>query len=185
MCISFVGLLTAAVFTSVASPTRAQPSDTGGPEPPQSAGSSRGLPEGELTLDPAITRALQTSPAPAAGMHAVSAAEATRARIQVAQAQFRFARAVRELEAARSLLAAIWGSSRATSGQAVGELPEPTPPPHLQQLRSLLMEAPEITRLEKQIERQQRVLELERLIGCPLGPQTAAASSGRDPFQGE
>ena len=97
----------------------------------------------------------------------VSPVEATRASIEVAQARVRLARAKRELEAVRVLLAATWGSSRATFDHAAGALPEPTPPPTLRQLRSLLMEAPEIERLENQIERQQRVLELERSFRIP------------------
>jgi cobalt-zinc-cadmium efflux system outer membrane protein len=102
--------------------------------------------------------------------------EATRAGIQVAHARVRLARAARGLEAARALLVATWGSSGATFDQAVGELPEPTPPPDLQQLRSLLMEAPEITRLGIQIERKQRLFELERSFRLPdvtvsLGPR--------------
>ena len=97
----------------------------------------------------------------------VSPVEATRASIEAAQTRVRLARAEREMRAARILLAASWGSSTATFEQAIGELPEPTPPPTLQRLRTILMEAPEITRLENQIERQKRVVDLERSFRVP------------------
>ena len=161
-------LLTAAVFASADSLTLALPSEPGPLDPPSSSAANRGLHKAELTLDQAIARALGMSPSLAAGSSAVSAAEA------------RFTQAGLlpnpeiELEAARVLLAATWGSSRACFDQAVGELPEPTAPPSLGQLRPHLLEAPEVTRLENQIERQQRLVELERLIGRPLDPHADA-----------
>jgi len=97
----------------------------------------------------------------------VSPVGATRAGIEVAQARVRLARAKRELIAGRALLAAGWGSSTAAFAEVLGELPEPTPPPTLQQLRPLLMEAPEIVRLDERIERERRVLELERSFRIP------------------
>ena len=106
----------------------------------------------------------------------VSPVEATRASIEAAQARVRLARAARETKAAKILLAGSWGSSTAAFEQAIGELPEPMPPPTLQRLRTLLMEAPDITRLENQIERQIRVVDLERSFRVPdltlrLGPR--------------
>jgi len=295
---SFAFLLTAAVFMPANSPTLAQPSETGGLEPPQWVAASSELPKAEVTLDQAITRALQLNSSLAAGTYAVSAAEArviqagllpnpaleleaekfggsgdldgfnaaestavisqriplggkrgrrravaesehmlagrdleavrldvtsgttaafyrvlaaqqrealadeflglaerfahtvqarvdagkvspveaTRASIEVARARVRLARAERELEAERALLAATWGSSTVAFDQAVGELPEPKSPPTLGQLRLLLMDAPEITRLEDQIERQRNVLELEKSLRIPdltvsIGPR--------------
>ena len=97
----------------------------------------------------------------------VSPVEGTRAKIEVAGARARLARAVRELQAARARLAATWGSRTPTFGQAVGEMPAPTMPPPLEQLRSFQMETPEITRLEDQIRLQQRVLEFERSLRVP------------------
>jgi cobalt-zinc-cadmium efflux system outer membrane protein len=97
----------------------------------------------------------------------VSPIEASRASIEVAQARVGLARAVRELEAVRVLLAATWGSSTATFDRAAGELPEPTDPPSLGQLRQHLIEAPEVTRLEDQIEREKRILELETSSRVP------------------
>jgi cobalt-zinc-cadmium efflux system outer membrane protein len=97
----------------------------------------------------------------------VSPVEATRAKIEVARARAQLARAVRELEAARARLAATWGSRTPTFGQAVGELPPPTMSPPLEQLRSSLTETPEITRLQDQIQLQQRVLEFEKSLRIP------------------
>jgi cobalt-zinc-cadmium efflux system outer membrane protein len=97
----------------------------------------------------------------------VSPVEATRARIEVAQSRVRLARAVRELEAVRARLAATWGSSAPNFDRVVGVLPDPTPPPPDDQLRSLLAETPEVSRLEEQIERQQRVFEFEKSLRVP------------------
>jgi len=97
----------------------------------------------------------------------VSPVEATRAGIEVARARVRRARTLRRLIAARALLAASWGSSMASFEQAAGELPEPNDPPSISQLRPLLKNAPEITRLDDQIERQRRVIELERSFRIP------------------
>jgi cobalt-zinc-cadmium efflux system outer membrane protein len=97
----------------------------------------------------------------------VSPVEATRAGIEVARARVELARAARELEAARVLLAAAWGSSTADFDRAVGELPEPADLPSLGQLRQHLLKAPEVTRLEDQVERERRALELERSFRIP------------------
>ena len=79
--------------------------------------------------------------------------EATRASIEVAQARVGLSRAVRELKAARVLLTANWGSSTADFDRAVGELPEPTDPPALRQLRQGLAETPEVKGLDDLIEK--------------------------------
>jgi cobalt-zinc-cadmium efflux system outer membrane protein len=97
----------------------------------------------------------------------VSPVEGTRAKIEVAKARARLARAVRGLEAARALLAATWGSRKLTFDRVVGEMPAPIPPPSLQQLRSYLMETPEITRLEEEVQRQQRAFDLEKSLRLP------------------
>lgn len=97
----------------------------------------------------------------------VSPVEATRASIEVSRARIGLARAVRELEAARALLGASWGSSTADFGLAVGELPEPRNQLSFEQLRQHLLKAPEITRFEDQIERERRVLELEKSLRIP------------------
>ncbi len=106
----------------------------------------------------------------------VSPVEGTRADIEVAQSRVRRTRAARDLEAARILLAATWGSGTVSFDRAVGELPEPKAPPSLEKLRSLLLQTPEIVRLEDLILRQQNVLEVESSFRVPnltvsLGPR--------------
>jgi cobalt-zinc-cadmium efflux system outer membrane protein len=106
----------------------------------------------------------------------VSPVEGTRADIEVAQSRIRWTRAVRDLKAARVRLAATWGSRAPTFGRAVGELPEPKAPPSLEDLRSLLLQTPEILRLEGMTQRQQNVLDVESAFRIPdltvsLGPR--------------
>lgn len=97
----------------------------------------------------------------------VSPVEATRASIEVSQTRIQRARAVRDLEAARVRLAASWGSSAAAFDEVVGVLPEPCQPPSLEELRRLLMQAPDVERLEIEIQRQLEVQELERSFRLP------------------
>ena len=106
----------------------------------------------------------------------VSPVEATRAGIEVAQARVRYARAGRDLQAARTRLAATWGSTTAVFDRAIGELPKPTPPPPLEQLRPLLLQTPEMGRLDELIERSENILEVEQSFRIPnltvsLGPR--------------
>ena len=106
----------------------------------------------------------------------VSPVEGTRAEIEVAQARVRRTRAVRDLKAARVRLAATWGSGVVSFDRAVGELPEPKAPPSLEQLRSRLLQTPEIVRLEDMIHRQQNVMDVESAFRVPnvtvsLGPR--------------
>ncbi len=106
----------------------------------------------------------------------VSPVEGTRADIEVAQARVRRNRAVRDLTVARVRLSATWGSGVPSFDRAAGELPEPTPPPSLALLRSLLLQTPEVVRLEDMIQRQQNVLDVESAFRVPdltvsLGPR--------------
>lgn len=106
----------------------------------------------------------------------VSPVEGTRADIEVAQARVRRTRAVRDLKTAKVRLAAAWGSGAPFFDRAVGQLPDPTPPPSLEKLRSHLSQTPEIVRLEEMIQRQQNVLDVENAFRIPdltvsLGPR--------------
>jgi len=85
----------------------------------------------------------------------------------VAQTRVRLARAARELEATRALLSATWGSSVPDFSRATGDLPEPTESPALGQLQEYLRHAPEITRLEEQIELRERAVDFERSSRIP------------------
>jgi hypothetical protein len=61
----------------------------------------------------------------------------------------------------------------------------PSRAPSFEHIRPVALKAPEITFLENQIQRHQRVLGLERLIGLSALLHEDAASSGDDTFQGE
>ncbi len=97
----------------------------------------------------------------------VSPVEATRAQIEVSQARIALARAGRALTASRTLLAATWGSTAITFDRAVGDLPEPTAPPSLEELREMMKGAPEVRRLGEEIERQERSLAFEKALRIP------------------
>ena len=97
----------------------------------------------------------------------VSPVELTRAQIEAAQAQVRRARAARQLAAARTRLAATWGSTIADFNRAAGDLPYPHSPPPFKELRSMLAETPDIQRLDDSIERQRRVVALEKSLRFP------------------
>jgi len=97
----------------------------------------------------------------------ISPVELTRAQIEVAQAQVRRSRAARELAATRTRLAATWGSTVADFKLATGNLPYPHFPPPLEELRSMLARTPDLQRLEDSVERQRRVLELEKSLRFP------------------
>jgi cobalt-zinc-cadmium efflux system outer membrane protein len=97
----------------------------------------------------------------------VSPVELTRAQIEAAQAKVRRARVARELAAARTRLAATWGSTIADFNRAVGDLPYPHSPPPLEDLQPMLAETPDIQRLEDSVERRRRMVELEKSLRIP------------------
>lgn len=115
-----------------------------------------------------------------------SPVEAARAGIEAAHARVRLARADRELEAARVQLAATWGATDPRFDRVVGELPQPSPPPPFEQLRPLLLNAPEIARLlDSRGAYAITRTGLERLIGRSVTPRMESASSGDHPSLGE
>jgi cobalt-zinc-cadmium efflux system outer membrane protein len=97
----------------------------------------------------------------------VSPVEATRAAIEVGKARSQAARAVHERQAAKTILAATWGSSTPDFDRAIGALPEPNDPPSFEQIRDSLNTTPEIARLDDEIERTQRAADLERSLRMP------------------
>jgi cobalt-zinc-cadmium efflux system outer membrane protein len=111
----------------------------------------------------------------------VSPVESTRAQIEVAQAKVRRARAARELRAARTRLAETWGSPVADFDRAVGNLPRPDFPPPFEDLRSMLAATPDVGRLDDLVERQRRVVALEKSLRIPdlavgIGPRRFEAT---------
>jgi cobalt-zinc-cadmium efflux system outer membrane protein len=97
----------------------------------------------------------------------VSPVEATRASIEVGKARAQAARAAREREAARRLVASWWGSSTPDFELANGALPEPIDPPRFEEIRFSLNQTPEIVRLDDQIERAKRAADLEKSFRMP------------------
>jgi cobalt-zinc-cadmium efflux system outer membrane protein len=111
----------------------------------------------------------------------VSPIEATRASIEVSQTRIALARSERELDAARSLLAATWGSSLVDFGAVVGDLPASVRPTALELLLDHLNRSPDMQRLEVIEQRQAMVVDLEQSRRIPdltvrAGPRWYAAT---------
>ncbi|MCP4895351.1 MAG: TolC family protein [bacterium] len=98
---------------------------------------------------------------------AVSPVEGIRSQISVAQARLERARALREREAAVAQLAALWGGRRSGDLRAVGELPQPGPPPSVSELLPMIAVSPGARLAELAIQQQQRNLELEDSFKIP------------------
>jgi cobalt-zinc-cadmium efflux system outer membrane protein len=97
----------------------------------------------------------------------VSPIEATRAGIEVSQTRIALSRSKRELDAARTLLAATWGSSTVDFDAVVGDLPASVTPPSLELLLEHLNRSPDMRRLEVIEQRQTRVVDLEHSNRIP------------------
>ena len=97
----------------------------------------------------------------------VSPVEATRARMEVAAVRVELIRGTRELEIARVRLSAMWGSSTASFGRAVGELPLPGDRPAWNELQTLVDQTPDVLTLEDRFQRSERVVALEKSFRIP------------------
>lgn len=98
----------------------------------------------------------------------VSPIEETRANVTLASVQVEAARARRSLEASRTRLALLWGSSTAAFTSAAGDLrAEPAPLPALASLIARLAENPELARWASERLRRQAALAAERAKGVP------------------
>ncbi|MBK9550391.1 MAG: TolC family protein [Gemmatimonadetes bacterium] len=93
--------------------------------------------------------------------------ESTRAAVVRAAAAVELARARRDLAMHRERLAAMWGSSTATFGRAVGDLPTPLEPPVLSALAARLPEAPQAIRRAALVRSDRGLLALERAKRIP------------------
>jgi len=98
---------------------------------------------------------------------AVSPIEVDRARVQLERVQILALRTNHELDAARALLAATWGSSTASFTQAVGDLTQIAPPPALEALEALSSENPEIARWNAEVAQREAALAVERSRKIP------------------
>ena len=93
--------------------------------------------------------------------------EVDRARVQLERVEIQTLRTNHELDAARALLAATWGSSTASFTQAVGDLTPISPPPQLETLEALSSESPEIARWNAEVAQREAALAVERARKIP------------------
>jgi cobalt-zinc-cadmium efflux system outer membrane protein len=98
---------------------------------------------------------------------ALSPVEASRARIELATGRIDRDRVARELEIARTRLAASWGDSIATFHRAVGELERLGDPPGLPALLAGIEEQPEIARWRREADLRRAAVALERARVVP------------------
>jgi outer membrane protein, heavy metal efflux system len=98
----------------------------------------------------------------------VSPIEETRANVALASVQVEAARARRALEASRTKLALLWGSSTAAFMTATGDLrADPAPLPTMSSLTERLAQTPELARWASELVRRQAALAAERAKGVP------------------
>ncbi|MHB1096388.1 MAG: TolC family protein [Gemmatimonadaceae bacterium] len=101
----------------------------------------------------------------AAGM--VSPLEATKADVAVAAADVESRRAQRLLDASRSRLAAHWGKSEATFPAAAGDLSDVNDLPPIAELRTRLVQNPELARWAVELSQREAALAVERAKRVP------------------
>lgn len=98
---------------------------------------------------------------------AVSPIEEDRARVGLERVQLEAARAAKDLEGARALLAAAWGSSTPGFSEARGDLTRAAKPPGLEELMSLVDESPEVARWNSEVSERETAVALERARRIP------------------
>ncbi len=97
----------------------------------------------------------------------VSPVEETRARVTLASVKVEQARAAREIEAARTRLAASWGSTTPRFQSAVGDLSTISPIPDLEALAQRLERNPDLARWATEIAQRQANVDLEKSRALP------------------
>lgn len=97
----------------------------------------------------------------------VSPVELTRVLIEVSQAKIRASRSQRALAAARTLLAATWGSTTIDFAEATGDLPRPTPILPMDDLRALMDTTPDMQQRAELFARQEHIAALEKSRSLP------------------
>jgi cobalt-zinc-cadmium efflux system outer membrane protein len=97
----------------------------------------------------------------------VSPMENTRAQVELAAARSEANKAVRELEASRSRLAAFWGAEQTGFARVVGGLAEITPLPPEETIRNLLKANPALARRQSELDRSEAALALARAEAVP------------------
>ncbi len=97
----------------------------------------------------------------------ISPVEETKARVAFSVSQIEQERVNRSLEAARTKLAATWGSSRPVFSRAVGRLEQVTPIPSVEELAGRISRNPDIARWAMELEQRRAVLAQERAVRIP------------------
>ncbi|NOY78319.1 MAG: TolC family protein [Calditrichaeota bacterium] len=97
----------------------------------------------------------------------LSPAELSRAEVETANARIALQRGQKELTAAKLDLAATWGASQITFGQAVGSLDQVTPLPDLDKLLQLTRQNPDLARWQTEKNRRRAVQALARAQAIP------------------
>lgn len=98
---------------------------------------------------------------------AVSPVEEDRAHVNLDRVRLEVAQQADELDAARALLAATWGESRAEFEVATGDLWALPPMPELADLESVAGESPELARWNAEIAQREAALSVERAARIP------------------
>jgi cobalt-zinc-cadmium efflux system outer membrane protein len=93
--------------------------------------------------------------------------ESTRANVALGKAEIEKSRAEQELIAARSALAASWGSTRPTFSRVVGDLSKLSPPPSSDELFRRLETNPDLARWETELQERRATLSVEQAGRIP------------------
>ncbi len=105
--------------------------------------------------------------------------ELTRVELEQARAVLQGEQAQRELQAALSRLARLWGAEAAEFSAVAGELALPAQPPALAELEQLLPQAPEVRRWEAQ----EQLRLAQRDLACAQGVPDLTVSGGVERFE--
>ena len=98
---------------------------------------------------------------------AVSPVEETRARVELATNRVEREIVLHELTAARTHLAATWGSNMPRFSAAMGDLESTTPPPTLEVLSQSIEQNPHLARLSTELESQRAAVAFEKALRAP------------------
>ena len=97
----------------------------------------------------------------------ISPVEETKARVAFSVSRIELERVTRSLAAARTKLAATWGSSKPVFSRVVGRLDQVTPIPPVEELANRLTRNPDIARWAVELEQRKTVLAQERAERIP------------------
>jgi cobalt-zinc-cadmium efflux system outer membrane protein len=96
-----------------------------------------------------------------------SPVEETKALVALSSVRIELARAEQEFRAARSRLAATWGSTTPHFQRALGQLKDISPIPSLEQLAKLISQNPNLARWATELAQRQALIDLEKSKAIP------------------